>query len=339
MKPDFENNTLKILKGKRPERATLFELFIDTAVCKSIVGHDFEDNTPSGVIKLRAEAMHSLGYDFATCHASSLRFPPKGATRKLTASLNAGSYITDWESFEKFQWPDMRVTYRDALIRAREFLPDGMKLIILGPGGVLENAIDLIGYDNLCFMLFEEPELFQCICDKIGTELLHYYEAVADLDIVGALCYNDDWGFNTQTLLSPDHLRKYIFQWAKKIVELGHRNNKPCVLHSCGYYADIIEDIITDMQFDARHSYEDNIVPVEEAYENLHGRIAVVGGIDVNFLCQKTPEEVLARSIGMLERTAERGGYALGSGNSIAKYVPLENFAAMRQAVELFRLR
>ena len=336
MKPDFERNVHRILKGERPERATLFELFIDTAVCKKTVGHDFEDDTPLSVIKLRSEAMHALGYDFATCYASGVRFPPQGTARKQTASLNAGAHITDWESFEAFKWPDMRVTDRDALLRAREFLPEGMKLIILGPGGVLENAIDLVGYDNLCFMLYEEPELVKCICDRIGAGLIDYYEAVADLDVVGALCYNDDWGFNTQTLISPPHLREYVFPWAKRIVELGHRNGKPCVLHSCGHYESIIEDIIGDMHFDARHSYEDNIVPVEQAYEALQGKIAVVGGIDVNFLCQKTPEEILARSLAMLQRTAERGGYALGSGNSIAQYVPTESLNAMRKAVEIF---
>jgi uroporphyrinogen decarboxylase len=34
----------------------------------------------------------------------------------------------------------------------------------------------------------------------------------------------------------------------------------------------------------------------------------------------------------MIERTAARVGYALGSGNSIPDYVPAENFDAMRRA-------
>lgn len=29
---------------------------------------------------------------------------------------------------------------------------------------------------------------------------------------------------------------------------------------------DIMEDVIEDMKFDGRHSYEDKIIPVEEAY-------------------------------------------------------------------------
>ena len=42
------------------------------------------------------------------------------------------------------------------------------------------------------------------------------------------------------------------------------------------------------MGIDARHSYEDKILPVEEAYKEYAGRLAVMGGIDVDFLCRKT---------------------------------------------------
>ena len=42
-----------------------------------------------------------------------------------------------------------------------------------------------------------------------------------------------------------------------------------------------------------------------------------------------TPEQIQARCRAMLERTATRGGYALGTGNSIPEYVPVENYFAM----------
>ena len=72
----------------------------------------------------------------------------------------------------------------------------------------------------------------------------------------------------------------------------------------------------------------------EEPYEAWHNDIAVIGGIDVNFLSQRTPEEIYARSRAMVERTADRGGYMLGSGNSIPEYISLENYFAMMRALE-----
>ena len=41
------------------------------------------------------------------------------------------------------------------LDKINEVLPDGMKLMVMGPGGVLENAFNLIGYDNSCYMLLK----------------------------------------------------------------------------------------------------------------------------------------------------------------------------------------
>ena len=81
------------------------------------------------------------------------------------------------------------------------------------------------------------------------------------------------------------------------------------------------------MQYDGRHSYEDNIMPVEDAYELMNGRIAVLGGIDMNFLVSGTPEAIY-----------DRAGYMLGSGNSIPEYVPHENYLAMiRAALDMDR--
>jgi uroporphyrinogen decarboxylase len=107
-------------------------------------------------------------------------------------------------------------------------------------------------------------------------------------------------------------------------------------LHSCGYFENIIEDIIEGMHFDGRHSYEDNIMPVEEAYEKYHDRIAIIGGIDVNFICESTPAEVYEKSKAMLERASGRGGFALGTGNSVPEYMPDQNFFALiRAALDL----
>ena len=94
-----------------------------------------------------------------------------------------------------------------------------------------------------------------------------------------------------------------------------------------------MEDIIEDIKYDGKHSYEDVILTVEEAYEKWGGRIAILGGIDLDFVCRSTPEQIKARAKAMLERTKERGGYALGTGNSVPEYVPWENYFAMISAI------
>jgi uroporphyrinogen decarboxylase len=50
--------------------------------------------------------------------------------------------------------------------------------------------------------------------------------------------------------------------------------------------------------------------------------------MDIDFVCRHSPDEVYRRSKAMLER-GSRGGYALGTGNSVPEYIPQENYFAM----------
>lgn len=336
-RPDFENNLLKVLKGERPDRATLCEPFVSWKKITRFSQISLPIDTALDQLRMTVSAMAYLGYDYAPCHASSLTFSPIKAAKKQTKSLNDVSVISDWESFEKYEWPDMKAQDYSKIEKIAPYLPDGMKILVLGPGGVLENVMELVGYDNLCYMLYDEPELVKEIFDNVGSRIVEYYNSVAGADTVGVLVSNDDWGFNTQSFLSPEMMREYLFPWHKKIVETIHSYGKPVILHSCGNYSQVIDDVIDDLKYDARHSYEDNIIPVEDAYESLNGRIAVVGGIDVNYLAKKTPEEIENRCRLMLERSWERGGYALGSGNSIADYISDENYLAMIRAAHEFK--
>jgi uroporphyrinogen decarboxylase len=155
------------------------------------------------------------------------------------------------------------------------------------------------------------------------------WNTVAGMDRVGALWLGDDMGFKTGTLISPDCLRRYVFPWQKKLVEITHAHGLPFLLHSCGNLRGIMEDLIEEVGIDAKHSFEDVIMPVTEAKALYGDRIAILGGVDVNMLCQSTEEEVRAYVRNVLNHCMPGGGYALGTGNSVANYIPLKNYVAM----------
>ena len=324
--PDF-SQILKVLKGERPARPVLFELFMNERVYTRFSGRAHTGDKAASLRRL-IDAYAAGGYDYVTTNASEMSFPSGEKHREKSISLNDGVTITDWASFERYPWPDPEKGDFSGLDDAAACLPDGMKLMVMGPMGVLENVISLMGYDNLCFAIYEEPELVQTLFDTIGSRLLRYYEIAAAHEATGMLMSNDDWGFNAQTFLSPEHMRQYVFPWHRRIVEAGHRHGKPVLLHSCGNLIDVMEDVI-DMGFDGKHSYEDKIMPVEDAYRRWHGRIAILGGIDVDFLIRSPIEAVEARCRDILALTAA-GGYALGSGNSIPEYIPDDKYDAMR---------
>ncbi len=329
--PHFEN-LLAVLRREVPGRPTLFEFYFNERIYSRVV---------PGPVPVDREAwqrrfihtFHRLGYDFATILLPGFQFSDPGLREtKETFSLNEGAVIRNREEFDAFVWPDPDVADYALLDRLAVDLPGGMKLIPYTPDGVLENVMRLMGFDALCFNLHDNPQLVEDVFEQVGSRLLRYYKKIVLFDCVGACLANDDWGFISSTLISTEALRRYVFPWYRRIVEISHAAGKPVILHSCGYFENIIEDVITDMRFDGRHSYEDNIMPVEKAYDEYHDRIAILGGIDVNFICESTPEEVYERSRAMLDRAAEKGGFALGTGNSVPEYMPDANFFALVRA-------
>ena len=325
--PDF-NNLLNVLQGKTPDRPTLFEFFLNDPLYARLA--ETTGLTVAGAPEwlIMQRGFYAAGYDYATTHVPGFEFSAKTRDRAATSSLNEGVIITDRASFDAYPWPDPEQADYDHLNTAAATLPEGMKLIVPGPWGVLENVIKLVGYENLCLMILDDEQLVFDIFEHVGSRLARFYQLAASHPGVGACISNDDWGFNTQTMLSPSDMRRFVFPWHKHIVENIHAAGKPAILHSCGYYGEIIDDIVEDMNYDGRHSYEDGIIPVENAYDDLRGRIAVLGGIDVDFVCRHSPREVFDRARAMVEK-GQAGGYALGTGNSVPDYVPDEAYLAM----------
>ncbi len=321
-KPDFEQ-FLKVVHREAPDRPTLYEFYMNDAVYRALGAESPEVNT------MLLKAFATAGYDYSTVLSGGF-FSHRQAESAASYSLNATATITSREEFDAYPWPQVDRCFDFGWFkRVRPEIPAGMKLIPAGPCGVLENLICLMGYENLCLTLLDDPELVKDVADRIGEILLEYYGRVLEFPEVGACMVNDDWGFNSQPMLDPDSMRRLVVPWHRKIVAEIHRAGRPALLHSCGNLELLMDDIVDDIGFDAKHSFEDKIQPVEEAYEAHHRRIALLGGLDVDFLCRATPDEVRKRALAMLERTAGRGGYALGSGNSIPPYVPTENYFAM----------
>ena len=72
-------------------------------------------------------------------------------------SLSADGLIVDWTSYEAYPWPDLQTADTGVFDALAAVLPDGMKLIAYGPGGVLENVTEIVGFEKLCLLLADEP--------------------------------------------------------------------------------------------------------------------------------------------------------------------------------------
>jgi uroporphyrinogen decarboxylase len=280
----------------------------------------------------RLYAYHAAGYDYVCVEGCMLPFPVKERRRLSSHSLNDGVSIRMMRDAENAAWPDISALDWSSLDAVSAELPEGMGIIACpSGGGVLETMIELMGFDGLCVALFEDRPLVRFVAERVGQALLAYYEQVLSHPSVFSIISSDDWGFKTQTMLSPNDLREFVLPWHRRFVQAADKCGKPALLHSCGQIGALMDDVIA-MGFAAKHSFEDAILPIERSLEQYGDRIALLGGIDVDFLCRAPKEAIARRCRELLERTQCRG-WALGSGNSIPEYVPPENYLAMIEAV------
>ncbi len=341
--PDF-NRFLDMLNGGGKDRLVLYEFFADKALKDKIVGKPtlfsflLSLKEPmEELIKNDIEFWYRLGYDYMpTAPLFAGFFNPEitddtadnGKSKRWWLTEKSTSRVTNREEFNAFQWPTIDhidFSYFDMI---PEFLPEGMKVIGQG-NGVLEGVMWQMSHTGLAYALADDPDLVQMVFDKVGKVCLEFVDHMAQRDFVGAIQLGDDMGFKTSTMISPNHLHKYAFPWLKKMVTKVKSYGKPFILHSCGNLESIMDDLIDDVDIDAKHSFEDVIMPVADAKKRWGDKVAILGGIDMDFLTRATPSEVKAYTQKTIEDCMPGGGYALGCGNTASNYIPVENFIAM----------
>lgn len=359
--PDFER-FLDAMDGRRvPDRPPLIEYLVDDSLMRPILetmlgrpwveraelgdqtggqmdfSREAADQTRSWLDNLIAFWL-GMGYDFIRVEAS----PPLPAAPILAPDAAPGNEahtrawqglhqgpISNRDEFERYPWP----VVRDSDFFVHEYLethmPPGMGLISCHAGGVYEHTSRLMGYEGLCCALIDEPDLVADVAGRIGALIESYNRRLLQFSRLGAILQGEDLGFNTQTLIAPDAIRKYILPWHKKYAAMAHQAGRRYYLHSCGQVEAIMEDLISDVKIDGKHSFQDAVTPVAQAKKLWGDRIAILGGVDVDKLTRLDGQDLRRYVRGVIDACAPGGRFAVGSGNSIPSYVPVQSYLTM----------
>jgi uroporphyrinogen decarboxylase len=343
--PDY-NNLLAVLHNRKPERLPLYEHIIDVSFISKARGKviAIQENSASELENFYRELIgfwREMTYDgFAYEAAICEILPGHGAIKG-----GIPGPIQNRADFERYPFDDIPRIFWEAytphLEAIRKVLPPGMKAWGGCGYGIFETSQDLVGYEYLAVMQYLDPGLFSDLYKKIGdlyvtlwSEMVRRYS-----DIFVFFRMGDDLGFKNSTLLEPETIRENIVPQYKRVIDLVHRSGKKFLLHSCGNIFGIMEDLIY-AGIDAKHSNEDQIAAFDEWIDLYSGRIGLFGGIDVNTLCLLPYDEVYRKVLeDSIRFRASANGWGLGSGNSIAGYVPVDGFMAMIEAARTLRLK
>lgn len=324
-KPDFGRLRKVLLRQGEPDRVPFFDLYPSSDFIRTVTGK----SGPEALV----EFFYSVGYDYSYCEIG-LRYEMHTLSTGTSHYVdNNHGAIENRSDFDRYRWPQIAPEMLKGIGDIERLLPQGMKMAIdFAGGGILECVMQLMGYIPFSYALYEDEQLVYDLFERSGRDHIQALTLCLErigTENIGCIVMGDDMGFNTGTMISPDCLRRFYFPWLKKLVEIVHGHDLPFVLHSCGQLKEVMDDLIDDVKIDAKHSYEDKILPVTEAKRRYGSRLAILGGVDIDFLCRSSEEEVRSGVRRIITECAPGGGYALGTGNSIADYVPVGNYLAM----------
>jgi len=351
--PDWQGLIDNILRKGTPSRVYHIELYQDAEIRDAIAERfDLMDGVsasdPDYERRKLIAVQRFCGFDYVRVGLVGVNIETHAAAVQDTAEMSrkAGRTYQDehtgpimsWEDFEKFPWPDPHApeATRD-LEWFQENLPED--ICIIGSGGFAHFAewlSWLMGYETLCYALFEQRDLVSAIAEKLREFYRVVLGRILQFDRVKLIWGSDDMGFKTGLFISPADTRGFILGGHKLMAEMSHAAGRPYLLHSCGKLDDIIDDLIGDVGIDAKHSFEDTIEDVRDAKQTYGQRVALLGGIDVDFLCRSDEAAIRRRVRETLDVCMPGGGYCLGTGNSVANYIPLDNYLAMLDEGHLY---
>ena len=336
---DFGRVRKALLLQGEPDYVPQGELWIDNTIMSKFLGRQV--NTWCEDTEEIIEFWHRAGYDYAHI-VPTYRFPKLSDNAEeigygsQTAVDEHTGMINSWEDFEHYQWPKVESIDYGPVERAIKILPEGMKLISGTFEGVFEVSWMIMGFETFALKLIEDPELVRAVVNNVGTFMLNLVENVAEIEGIGAIWHSDDIAYKTSTMLAPSAYRELTFPWYRKIVATAKKKDLPAIYHSDGYLWEVMDDLV-DIGFNAIHPIEPLGMDINDLHAAYGDKLCLMGNIGLEYeLTMGTPDDVDKKVKERIETIGPGGGYICGSSNSIANYVPFENFVALITAIQKY---
>jgi uroporphyrinogen decarboxylase len=356
---DFEHLRRVLMRETADGPVPLLEIHADPEIMSEVTGipypadwarEIFDD--PSGVVNgsepEKAElavALMNLSLEFSKAlaldYVTMIPLVPLARSRAQLVRTGRGEkkavrswqdlhrgIISNREEYQAYHWPSPEEISIFPVEWVATQMPEGMKVMLVCTG-IFEDLKQLMGFETLAYATADDPELVDDILEQLTRVSEYTVGLAAAHPATGAVFYGEDMGFHGGTLLSPSFMKRHVIPRHKRIADACHQHGKPFLLHSCGKVTALMDDLIDVVGIDAKHSFEDKILPVEECYALWGDRISIIGGVDMDLLTRGSEGEVRARTRRILEVCAPGGGYCMGSGNSVANYAKLENYYAL----------
>lgn len=192
------------------------------------------------------------------------------------------------------------------------------------PGGSLVGIPrNLIGFEHIAILPYEDPELFQDIVDTFGRLICAGLERVLPKIQVDFCMGWEDMCFNQGPVISPDVMAQVVGPWYRRIADL-------LAAHGCCIYATDCDGNVTPIVDVFLDNGMNTLFPAEVhagtdpvALRATYGkRIRIWGGVDKMVLLDS--KAAIDRELERIRPAVDQGGFLPGVDHRVPADVPLD---------------
>jgi uroporphyrinogen decarboxylase len=196
-----------------------------------------------------------------------------------------------------------------------------------------EAGCELVGMDRFFYLIADRPELAHAILEKTTgfmerTSQIMFEKAGKHIDI----CFTgDDYGFQNGPMMSRRMFTEFVRPYLQRIYDVGRKNLKPVMHHSCGSVAALIPTFI-DMGLRILEPVQVGAAGMDpaELAKKYGGRLCFHGSIDTQgTLPFGTPEDVRREVRLRVETFKPFGGFTIAPSQHLLEDIPIANIVAM----------
>lgn len=214
--------------------------------------------------------------------------------------------------------------YLKAMQLAAEHIID--RPVLGGCIGPFSLAGRLMGMTEIMTEMFLNPDMVFLLLEKCTFFLIRYAEAVKETGVHGIIMAEPAAG-----LLSADQCDAFSSSFIRRIVRSVQDENFLFILHNCGNTGHCTASMV---ETGAGALHFGNAIDLQKAISEVPDHILVLGNLDpVTDFCMATPEEMLERTLKLLEKVGKNKNFILSSGCDVPPQAPLANIRAFYQAL------
>jgi uroporphyrinogen decarboxylase len=207
--------------------------------------------------------------------------------------------------------------------------------VSLGVPGLWWTARDWAGFEGLCMMCVEQPNLVHEMMEYWTWFITELFDEPLRAIKVDVVILNEDMAFKTHAMISPRMMREFMLPRYRRLYRFFKERGVECVMmDSDGYIGQILEVFIPDAL--------DGCTPVEiaanndpERYLHQYPHLFLMGGIDKREL-MRSKAEVRREVVKRYRIARELGRYIPTVDHGVPPDVPLRNFLYMVELIKGF---